>query len=52
MDIHEFSLRQAVDEIISIQIDQASSKQIKILNSFNEFDDEAALIKTDMRRLQ
>lgn len=52
MDIHEFSLKQAVEEIISIQIDQASSKSIRILNSFDDFDDEEKMINTDMRRLQ
>jgi len=41
-----------VNEIISIQIDQAQTKQIQIDSNFKDFDDNTTLINTDMRRLQ
>ena len=52
MDVHEFSLKQAVEEIISIQIDQANTKQIQIDTSFEDFENELTLVNTDMRRMQ
>ena len=52
MDIHEFNLTKAVEEVVSIQVDQAQSKQITIEIFYHWFNDSATMITSDMRRLQ
>ena len=51
MDIHEFNLTKAVEEVVSIQVDQAQSKQITIEIFYHWFNDSATMITSDMRRL-